>query len=108
MMVLLGQLHANFEGAIYDPTLSFNDTILVAKGTYQPSKTAFHFDKQTFSDYSWWFPSGGGTLADRNWQNDSTILLGRMNSVIFLVLHSIILLLMVSILLVEMLKLVAE
>ncbi|QQR97682.1 MAG: T9SS type A sorting domain-containing protein [Sphingobacteriales bacterium] len=75
--------YRTFEGAIYDPTLSVFDTIFVAKGTYQPSKDSISFwINKPFLTIIGGFPSGGGTLAQRNWQNDSTILLGRMNSVI--------------------------
>ena len=75
--------YQSFESAIYDQGLSVNDTIFVAKGTYQPSKdsTAFRLNN-FFLTVLGGFPSGGGTLAERNWQNDSTIFLGRMNSVI--------------------------
>jgi hypothetical protein len=75
--------YQTFEGGIYDPTISFNDTIFVAKGTYQPSKDSISFwiDK-FFLTILGGFPSGGGMLAERSWQNDSTILLGRKNSVI--------------------------
>ena len=77
--------YKTFEGAIYDPTVSFFDTILVAKGTYRPSRDSISFRlNKTLLTILGGFPSGGGTLAERNWQNDSTILLGRMNSVISL------------------------
>ena len=40
--------YQTFEGGIYDPTLSFNDTIFVAKGTYQPSKDSTSFRLNNF------------------------------------------------------------